>query len=422
MSTTNNPIKKEWTDTLLNWAAKGFGLILVVLVVQMLLNAVGGNAGVAFTMQVWPLPTTLMAWVDLAISAMALGASGAYIFKFVDDNIGKSRHGSAHLHIPHTTRRAISKNATAIIIVLIIVGAALYYSQKANVGLTPSGTYSYQAPIALAVADGLAGGADSPSSVGVYATPTSPSIDTITISSGKGTSGLSTYTSGQTYWIRIYDATTKVLSWQQISIPYSSSITAPSSWPIALTVENPPATATLSASINGTSEATGALYNVTGQGNLVPTLRISVLNPTDNKGLTPTPGPDLGITQWELGAFVLLGNESAAKVSISGPTFLTRLSSTDVRYYQSLPSGSNAWNNAMGSFDRMKDANGIYKGSGGMVTFNVNLNCQGLAVGNNATLTVYVYAYTSSQYYMSNGFLYGPTAVSLGTYVLNFNA
>jgi hypothetical protein len=379
-------------------------------------------------MQIWPLPTTLMAWVDLVISALAVGASGAYIFKFVDDNIGKSRHGSlAIFHISKAKRRAISKNTTAIVIVIILVGA-YGYSQgwfgQANVTKQPGqgNGYSYQAPIALAISDGLAGGADSPSSVLVYSTPSQPAIDSITISSGKGTSALSTYTSGQTYWVKIYDATTKVLSWQQITIPYSSSLTAPSAWPISLTVENPPTTATLSASINGTSEASYVVYNVTGQSNLVPTLRVSVLNPTDNKGLVPTPGPDVGITQWELGAYVLLGNDSAAKVTITGPTFLTRLSSTDVRYYQTLPSGPNSMNNPMGSFDRIKSPVGIYEASGGMVTFNVGVNCQGLSAGNNATITVVVYAYTSSQFYMSNGFLYGPNAVSLGTYIINFDA
>lgn len=190
-------------------------------------------------------------------------------------------------------------------------------------------------------------------------------------------------------------------------------------------IESPPATATITASINSTSEATNAVYNVTGQSNTTPTLNVVIQNPTTNRGLVPTPGPDLlpSGTNWELGAYVLLGNDSAYKAVLNGPTKVAQLSSNDVRFYETLPSGPNSFTNSMGSFDRVQTASGSWKGTGGAVTMPLAFNLQGLTPGGsgqNVTCTIVVYAFTSSYYYVNHGYQYGPSAVLLGTYILNF--
>jgi len=404
----------KYVNTLLNWLVKGVGIFVVILLVQMIFGAILRNFGIIFTMQLWPFPTDFMSILGLLLSAIAVGAVGAWVFDFVDRDLLKTRHGSMPLpSLPRHTRRAISKDAKTVLIVLIIVGGAIWAYQQGylNVGPAPQqGKYSYQAPLKFSITDALAGGAFSPSSVLIYSDPTQPAIDSVTISSGTGTSTRTDYTSGSWFWYKVYDSTTKVLLWGRFQVPYSSSLTAPSSWPVSISVTNPPASATISASVNGTAFASGSLYSLSGQGNVNPNLLVQVINPTDNRGFGPTPGPDLGVSQWELGAYVLLGNESAYKVTLTGPTMLTRLSSTDIRYYTPLDANQ---------FLRQKDPSGVYKGTGGTVTFTISINGQGLATGNNATITILVYAYTSSQYYMTHGFLYGPNAFLLGTYVIN---
>jgi|GEM_PF-3663076 hypothetical protein len=451
MSQENAVVKKDWTDTILNWAAKGAGIFVVIVAVQTIfgyvVTSLDPTLGVTFTTQIWPIPLDLWHIVSLILSAIAVGGIGAWVFKLVDENIGKSRHGVfAIVLISKARRRAVTKDTKVIlvVIVLLFVGYAAYQNGKLSTTgcqsgytsqngscvyvTTPgSGQYSYQAPIALAVSN-VAGGLTSPSSVQIYSDPTQPAIDNVTLSSGKGTSGLSTYTSGTTVWFKITDATNKLLYWVPKTIPYSSSVTAPASWAISIAVELPPASATITATINSTTEASGALYNVTGQGNTVPTLNVIVQNPTTNTGLMPTPGPDLLPTgnNWELGAYVLLSNDSAYKATLvsSGLSQIARLSNNDIRYYETLPSGPNSFSGSQGSFDRFQNADGTWKGTGGAVTIPLSFNLQGLTAlsGQNVTCTVYVYAFTSSAYYTQHGYQFGPSAVLLGTYIINFDA
>lgn len=232
MSAENAVIKKSYTDTILNWALKGAGIFAVIVVVQTafgyLVGALDPNLGITFTTQIWPIQLQVYPIVSLILSAIAVGGSAAYVNKIVDENVGKSRRGSFAVSrlVRPKTRRAVSKDAKILLALVIIAAVAFYGGQQANVTKCPTGQtlnasgvctrpttggYSYQASITLSITDALAGGASSPSSVNVYTDPTQPAIDSITISSGKGTSGLSSYTSGSTVWLKIVDATTKIL-------------------------------------------------------------------------------------------------------------------------------------------------------------------------------------------------------------------
>jgi hypothetical protein len=439
MSQVNAVVKKDWTDTILNWAAKGAGVFVVIVAVQTLfgyiIKAVAPTLAISFTTQIWPIPMDLWHIVSLILSAIAVGGIGAWIFKVVDENIGKSRHGSfAIIHITKAKRRAITKDTKVILVVvlLLFVGYAAYQNSLNTTGggngtttTAGNGQYSYQASITLSVSD-VAGGVTSPSSVKIYADPSQPNIDNLTLTSGKGTSGLSTYTSGATVWFKIVDATSKLLLWIPKTVPFSSSVTAPSTWAMSVSIETPPATATVSASINSTSETSLSAYNVTAQGNTVPTLQVIIQNPTTDTGLMPTPDPSLLPTgnQWELGAYVLLGNDSAYKATLTsaGLSKIAQLSNTDIRYFGTLASGPNSFGTSTGSFDRFQNVDGSWKGTGGAVTLPLAFNLQGLTAGQNVTCTVYVYAFTNSAYYVQHGYQFGPSAVLLGTYVLYFTA